>query len=71
MDCGQPIDLDDFPDFVNTENVMRYAKCVVIAFWLLIMEALDDLALCPDCGEPETETIRADGSLGCPCQEEV
>jgi hypothetical protein len=27
-------------------------------------------ASCPDCGEPwpETETIRADGSLGCPCQ---
>lgn len=33
--------------------------------------ALDKLALCPNCGKPwpETETIRTDGSLGCPCQE--
>ena len=29
--------------------------------------------VCPNCEEPwpVTETIRADGSLGCPCQEEA
>ena len=31
----------------------------------------EELNLCPECGKswPVTETIRADGSLGCPCQE--
>ena len=69
MDCGQQIDPSDFPDFVDVAYARRCVKCVVIALWLLVMEVLDDLALCPDCGEPWPETIRADGSLGCPCQE--
>ncbi len=34
---------------------------------------VDKFNLCPQCGKswPVTETIRADGSLGCPCQELV
>ncbi len=72
IDCGQPID----PDFIKIGNVERCADCTVIAFWQFIMgdSTQDDkLSLCPDCGEPwpVTETIRADGSLGCPCQELV
>ncbi len=37
------------------------------------LDEWDELYRCPDCGElwPVTESIRADGSLGCPCQEVV
>ncbi len=81
MDCGQPIDPDAFPDFADTENVVRCAECTVLVLWRLVTESwvhnqkllktLDRLdELCSVCGQPwlVTETILPDGSLGCPCQ---
>ncbi len=33
MDCGQPIDLEDFPDFVKVEHARRCAGCTARALW--------------------------------------
>ena len=42
----------------------------VPVFYAVTSDEPDDLTFCPSCGEPwpVTETIRADGTLGCPCQ---
>lgn len=69
MNCRQPIDLSDYPDFIQPENPKRCAECTARALWRFMVPGseIDD----PDALNALADLVALDAlnDMGKPAEE--